>query len=1009
MYRYRNSVFALLILLGVLLGYAGFAQAQAARPVGVDGDGVLRWSDSGEEVALFGVNYYAPHVFDYDNLHKLGLSIEETIDRDLIHFVRMGLDALRLHVFDREISDPDGHLIENDHLRLLDYLIARAKERGIYTVLTPIAWWPGMTPNSGFSNRFTMPQMMTDPEAWKAQCTYLTEFLNHENAFTHRAIKDDPAVPVLELINEPQYPPEISDAKIVEYVNTLVTTVRATGCAKPIFYNGWGDHYGAVRDADLQGSTFGWYPSGLCALRSLTDNFLPRVSEYLPMRDPAMAEKAKIVYEFDAADIPTGYIYPAMARSFRTGGAQIATQFQYDPLPLAPYNVCWQTHYLNLVYAPNKAVSFIIACEAFHTLPRGESYGAYPESNRFGAFRVSYEERLSEMASGRAFMYSNDTKTMPPAPDRLERVVGCGSSPMVQYDGTGAYFLDRLGLGAWRLEVYPDAVWVADPYGQPSLDREVSRAICRTWPMKVCLPDLGKVFEVEPLNEGNTYRARPKEGRFPIKPGVYVLRRPGAPMGDFKSRLGLREFVAPDAVTKPDALRHDPVKTCVRGTPITIGATVAASDEPGRIKLHYRLPGSDRVRSVKMQRVRAYQYEAAIPVSDLGDIGYFLSVRHGHSIQTFPGLVSVDEASRRLAVPVSRMLFEAAGEMPDLEVVPEPAAVKVETVADEASHPALRVRSEGFKEVACSGVKIPAKQAESDPACVWNRDACVVVRARNLLSQTIAVEIGLIEDDGSAHGQDAVLTSAWRDIRIPFRNLRPLWGTAGTEVRVERIAQVSCLFGAWQFGADAAQPHAFEIESVRLEPAPCCWKTQVIDPSAPVSLFDAECGSINIGGFVNYTQRMVAGMTPGRLAFRLSCPEGFGPPPSCIGIRQAVGEDARARRAALARCNTLVIRARAAEPSTTGLELALIELDDTAWGTNISLTREWREIDIPLSDLHYMAQWKSGPANRGGQADRLHPENLAAVNLCFGAWLFPNHASNPHGIEIDNICLRLNQ
>ena len=57
----------------------------------------------------------------------------------------------------------DGNLLANEHLDLLDYLIARAKERGIYTVLTPIAWWPVPGDSPGFSTRWTMPQMTTDP------------------------------------------------------------------------------------------------------------------------------------------------------------------------------------------------------------------------------------------------------------------------------------------------------------------------------------------------------------------------------------------------------------------------------------------------------------------------------------------------------------------------------------------------------------------------------------------------------------------------------------------------------------------------------------------------------------------------------------------------------------------------------------------------------------------------------------------------------------------------------
>ncbi len=148
-------------------------------------------------------------------------------------------------------------------------------------------------------------------------------------------------------------------------------------------------------------------------------------------------------------------------------------------LPLAPFNVGWQTHYLNLVYSPNKAVSFVIAAEAFRRLPRLKTYGRYPRNTPFGPFRISYEEDLSEMATEREFFYSNDTKTVLPAPEKLTRIVGCGSSPVVHYSGTGAYFLDKLSDGVWRLEVYSDAVWVNDPYGNPRLDRYVSVAFWR--------------------------------------------------------------------------------------------------------------------------------------------------------------------------------------------------------------------------------------------------------------------------------------------------------------------------------------------------------------------------------------------------------------------------------------------------------------------------------------------------------------------------------------------------
>src|SRR6185436_15265131 len=86
-----------------------------------------------------------------------------------------------------------------------------------------------------------------------------------------------------------------------------------------------------------------------------------------------------------------------------------------------------------------------------------------------------------------------------PHPDRLRRVAGYGSSPVVAYDGEGIYFVDKLRGGVWRLEVYADAVPVRDPFEMPSPDKIVTRAIARAWPMWITLPDLGDAFSVTPL------------------------------------------------------------------------------------------------------------------------------------------------------------------------------------------------------------------------------------------------------------------------------------------------------------------------------------------------------------------------------------------------------------------------------------------------------------------------------------------------------------------------------
>src|SRR5437763_6837344 len=128
------------------------------------------------------------------------------------------------------------------------------------------------------------------------------------------------------------------------------------------------------------------------------------------MQSPQIGSLARIVYEFDSPDLRTGYMYPAMARAFRSVGAQFAAMFAYDMLGTASRNLGWQTHYLNLVYTPRKAMSAVVAAEAMRRLPRGRSYGPYPQNSRFGDFHVSYEGDLGELGARDAFLYARSTR-----------------------------------------------------------------------------------------------------------------------------------------------------------------------------------------------------------------------------------------------------------------------------------------------------------------------------------------------------------------------------------------------------------------------------------------------------------------------------------------------------------------------------------------------------------------------------------------------------------------------
>src|SRR5881409_3087496 len=158
-----------------------------------------------------------------------------------------------------------------------------------------------------------------------------------------------------------------------------------------------------------------------------------------------------------------------------------------------------------------------------HRLPRTRSYGSYPENTRFGDFHVSYDENLGELVARDAFLYAGSTRATPPEPAALRRIAGYGSSPTVSYDGEGIYFLDRVRPGVWRLEVYPDAVDVDEPFALQRRDRIVTRAIYRRWLMMVSLPDLGDDFSVQPVTAVNPAPTRANGNQFFVRPGVYVL------------------------------------------------------------------------------------------------------------------------------------------------------------------------------------------------------------------------------------------------------------------------------------------------------------------------------------------------------------------------------------------------------------------------------------------------------------------------------------------------------
>ncbi len=561
----------------VICGVAAVASARDIKPI---------------EGAYYGTNYTVPFAHAYRALGELGVDRKEAIDRDVYHLSRLGLNAFRLHLWDVELSDSVGNLIDNEHLDLLDYLLSQLEKRGISIILTAQTnfgnGYPerNTDPNGAFTYDYEKCKVHEDPAAIRAQENYISQLVRHVNPYNGMSYADDPAIIAMEINNEPCH--TSSAEQVTEYINTMAAAMRHNGWDKTVLYN-VSHNQDVARgyfDADIDGTTYQWYPLNLVSGHTRQGNFLPFVDQYaIPFKDmPNYDTLSRVIYEYDPADNLYSYIFPAAARTFRKEGFSWITQFAYDPIDMAWANTEYQTHYLNLAYTPGKALGMMVAAEVVRQTPEGADYGKYPCDTVFGPFTISAKQDLAVLNDGKKFFYTNNTDILPLSPKKLEQVAGRGSSPVVSYDGSGAYFLDKISDGVWRLEVMPDVVLTQDPFAKPSLSRRVGEIVYNQRPMAISLlPGLKEGFAVL-SKEGEEQKTL--DGAFMVSPGVYLIGNDVAQLrkvsmeatyGDGFRRVG--EYVAPAPSGADLAVAHKPAAMHSASEPLNI-EVVTVSDQP---------------------------------------------------------------------------------------------------------------------------------------------------------------------------------------------------------------------------------------------------------------------------------------------------------------------------------------------------------------------------------------------------------------------------------------------
>lgn len=192
-------------------------------------------------VTLWGVNYYAPFNHNFYNIRELGKDHFRAIDKDLDDLALLGVDFIRMHIYEREITDPAGNLVENENLRVFDYLLCQCEKRGIFLMLSPMAYWntvqnqieqdrlyaywnTGSQSAFGFTNFYSIDSLIWHPEAIACQERYFKTFFEHRNAFNGKRLNEFPNIVVWELMNEMMFPdsrllrrePVLTEANTIE-------------------------------------------------------------------------------------------------------------------------------------------------------------------------------------------------------------------------------------------------------------------------------------------------------------------------------------------------------------------------------------------------------------------------------------------------------------------------------------------------------------------------------------------------------------------------------------------------------------------------------------------------------------------------------------------------------------------------------------------------------------------------------------------------------------------------
>lgn len=98
----------------------------------------------------------------------------------------------------------------------------------------------------------------------------------------------------------------------------------------------------------------------------------------------------------------------------------------------------------------------------------------------------------------------------------------------------------------------------------------------------------------------------------------------------------------------------------------------------------------------------------------------------------------------------------------------------------------------------------------------------------------------------------------------------------------------------------------------------------------------------------------------------------------------------------------VAMRVRATDDATKCFEFSLVQDGNKIWGKSpVPITREWREIVLPFSELKYFSHYKNMPKLKDGETP--DARKIRAFRFVYGNWLTGGTADRAHGFEISSL------